>query len=561
MHDQDLNNPVQLEHILSKLKILEERISVVEGKIIAGQYQETAGITLPEQEERPESITAEPEVSMESRIGGYGLALLGNIVLLFGIVLITNYIRAAGFSLYSSIFGVFSVAATVFLSHAIRKSVPHMSKMFRFIGHVLLFYVVLMLHFFNQDPVITNKAIAIPLLLGVVIYNAYYSIRIKSEFYAVVTLVMILTVAVIAKNTQLLFALTTCAAIGSFLLLYKYQWKTVLLLSLFTTYMMFVYWIFSDKSVFNGNTTHFHHFSHFYLLGIAGVFSLVTLLPENNAISKNFIFISVFLNGIIFSSLLALFVFLFFSTEYTGLFLCISAYCIVFSIILKKYSPWIFSPALYALYGFVSLSTAIFGYAGLPDSYLFLSAQSLLVVSMALWFRSKIIVTMNSVLFVLLILAYFSSKEFINSANFSFAFVALITARIINWKKERLEIKTEMLRNIYLISAFGLLLFALYKAVPDKYITLSWIISAVLYFLLSLVLKNVKYRWMAIFTMLASAIYLLLFDLSNISIVYRIGAFMFLAVISIAISLYYTKRKNKDDETPEIETKEETKPE
>ena len=71
---------------------------------------------------------------------------------------------------------------------------------------------------------------------------------------------------------------------------------------------------------------------------------------------------------------------------------------------------------------------------------------------------------------------------------------------------------------------------------------------AIGYFVYSIIFKNVRYRWMAIITMIAAAFYLFLFDLSRISIVFRIVTFLFLAIISISISLYYNRPK-KDTET------------
>ena len=48
----------------------------------------------------------------------------------------------------------------------------------------------------------------------------------------------------------------------------------------------------------------------------------------------------------------------------------------------------------------MAMSIALYGLVGLPRVYLLLSVQSLLVVSMALWFRNRLIVVMNSLLFL-----------------------------------------------------------------------------------------------------------------------------------------------------------------
>ena len=123
---------------------------------------------------------------------------------------------------------------------------------------------------------------------------------------------------------------------------------------------------------------------------------------------------------------------------------------------------------------FVALSVTVFGIYGLPRAYFLLALQSLLVVSMALWFRSKVIVVMNTFLFIILLIVYLATVHSLDSANFAFALVSLVTARTLNWQKKRLEIKTELLRNTYLIIGFSMMLYALYKIVPGNYVTLSW---------------------------------------------------------------------------------------
>ena len=194
------------------------------------------------------------------------------------------------------------------------------------------------------------------------------------------------------------------------------------------------------------------------------------------------------------------------------------------------------------------MSIALYGLVGLPKVYLLLSVQSLLVVSMALWFRNKLIVVMNSLLFMTILAIYlFSYQKHDDGVNFSFALVALISARIINWQRSRLQIQTDLIRNLYMIEGFIMVLYALIHAVPKQFVTLSWTMAALLYFLISILLKNVKYRYMALGTMICAAFYLFIVDLARIEIVYRVLALLFLAAISIGISIYYTNRIKKPD--------------
>jgi hypothetical protein len=190
----------------------------------------------------------------------------------------------------------------------------------------------------------------------------------------------------------------------------------------------------------------------------------------------------------------------------------------------------------------MGMSIAFYGLLGFPRVYLLLAVQSLVVVSMALWFRNRLIIIMNSLLFLVILIVYLLSSKNISSVNFCFALIALISARIINLKNSRLQIKTDLIRNLYMIEAFFMILLALFHAVPKQFVTFSWTMAALLYFIISLLLKNIKYRYMALGTMICSAFYLFIVDLARIGIIYRVLALLFLAAISIGISIYYTNR-------------------
>jgi hypothetical protein len=253
------------------------------------------------------------------------------------------------------------------------------------------------------------------------------------------------------------------------------------------------------------------------------------------------------INGILFTILLLLIVLRFYNADYIALFTVITVSSLIYSIVLHSRSDWNFASAFYSLYGFMAMSIALYGIFGLPRVYLLLTVQSLLVVSMALWFRNRLIIVMNSLLFLTILIVYLLSSKNISVVNFSFALIALISARIINWKSSRLNIKTDLIRNLYMLEGFFMMLLALLHAVPRQFVTFSWTMAALLYFIISLLLKNIKYRYMALGTMICSAFYLFLVDLARIEIIYRVLALLFLAAISIGISIYYTNRVKKTD--------------
>jgi hypothetical protein len=288
-----------------------------------------------------------------------------------------------------------------------------------------------------------------------------------------------------------------------------------------------------------------HHSGFIYLFGLGACFSVAILFRKKDASSDDFLIGVTITNGLLFTLLLLLFVLRFFASAYVSLFAGITICSLIYSTILHSKSDWNFASAFYSLYGFMAMSIALYGLFGLPRVYLLLSVQSLLVVSMALWFRNRLIAILNCLLFTAILAVYLMSSKSFDGVNFSFALIPLISARIINWKRSRLQIETDLIRNLYLFEGFFMVLFALFHAVPKQYITLSWTMAALAYFLLSFILKNVKYRYMALGTMICAACYLFIVDLARIELIYRVLALLFLAAISIGISMYYTNRTKK----------------
>jgi len=94
-----------------------------------------------------------------------------------------------------------------------------------------------------------------------------------------------------------------------------------------------------------------------------------------------------------------------------------------------------------------------------------------------------------------------------------------------------------------------MVLYSLHESVPPHFVTLSWALSAMLFFILSVLIRNIKYRWLAILTMIVTVFYLFIVDLKNISLGYRIVALLFISIISLGISIFYTRRiKSKGEE-------------
>jgi uncharacterized membrane protein len=200
----------------------------------------------------------------------------------------------------------------------------------------------------------------------------------------------------------------------------------------------------------------------------------------------------------------------------------------------------------------MALSISVYGYSDLPGSFIFLAWQSLVVLAIAIWFRSNLIVLMNTMLYIVILLAYLITSPSIDTYNFSFTFIAIASARILNWQQNRLDLKTDSIRNFYLVITFFIMLYTLYNAVSKDYVTISWGLAAVAYMIMSVILKNVKYRWLAFLTLVAAVVNLFMFDISKMGVGYRIIAFIFVGLTILGVSFYYTRKikSNKPEEKP-----------
>jgi hypothetical protein len=534
-----LRNMHSLELRLSRLESA-LNITYIESVSTPEEQLEASAILINENETIPE------ERGIESQIGRFGLAWLGNIVLLFGITFLSQYIMILGHRFFSALFGFLATGALFFLADYIKKSNEHLSSVLKMNSLVLLFYTTLRLHFFTLSPLIPHKTIAVVLLLLLVGIQIYLSVRYQSQAYGALAVFFSLTTAIMGDSTNLTLTIVVFTSVATVYSFKRYNWEALLIVTVFLVYITFFLWLFGNPLA--GHPMQMiteHQYGVIYLMLLGAAFSIISYFRKSDSVSDDFQVSVIFINGILFTLILLLIVLRYFSTGYVTLFTIVTVFSLMYSILLHSKSDWHFASAFYALYGFMAMSISLYGVVGLPKVYLLLSLQSLIVVSMALWFRNRLIIVVNSLLFMTIMVVYLVTSKNDNGVNFCLALTALVSARIINWKRSRLQIKTDLIRNFYMIEGFLMMLLALYHAVPKQFVTFSWTMAALLYFVISLLLKNIKYRYMALGTMICSAFYLFIVDLARIELIYRVLALLFLAAISIGISIYYTNRVKK----------------
>ena len=529
------------ESLLERIQLLEKRLVKVESLLRLEWVGDKTN--QPTDIDEEETFTVD---TAESHIIEYGLAWLGGVVFFFGIAFLMAYTASLGHIGLSRIVAYLSTMILLGISYYLRKSFPILTNVLNVCCSILFFYITTRLYFFTPVPIIEQKGLVIALMLIIIAVQMYHALQKNSEIRGALAVSFIIATAVFSDSSYITFAILLITAIGTLVLFnYKLWWK-LHIYSLFMVYIAHLLWLL-------GNPFMGHEFgvvqssqgNLFFILAYAVVYVLSIFISKDK-LDSNMPLISITIwNALAFSLLMLVIIPAFYAEVYISIFSGIAFFCLVFAVILKKKSLRNFAPATYACFGFMAMSIAIYGYAGLPNAYFLLALQSFLVVSMALWFRSKIIVVANAFLYIFMLVAYLITSESIDSINFSLAFTALATARILNLQKERLTLKGEIYRNIYLLIGCFMVLFSLSKILPSNYVTLAWTAVAFGFFFLSIILRNIKYRYLSILTIVVTAGHLFFIDLGQMEIGYRVIAFIVFAVISLGLSLYYTKRIRK----------------
>lgn len=527
--------------INERLNRLESRISKIEAHLRYMAHREA--YEKEEMEEDREQIIRTPEGNtLESSMVEYGLTWLSTIVFLFGIIFLMIYIRNLGYPLLATITGYIAAAVLFTFTYLFRKSLAPNVLFLNASGLLLVYFVTLKLHFFSAEPLVQSTGFTLVLVFFTILSQVWYAIKRKSELLAFMSLLIIIITGIVSDITMISLS---CFALASGLSLFyfiRYHWWRQLTASIIFVYLAHMMWLFGNP--FMGHTmkaieSHQNNIVFLFIYGF--VYSSTMIISNNEKVSDYALGTISIINAIGFSVLIALDTLIFYKVDYVWIFGVITISCLLYAALLKKTVSTLFAPALYACFGFMALSICIYGSTGLPDSYYWLAMQSLIVVSMALWFRSRIIVVVNTLLFILILLIYMVNSESIDTINFVFALVALATARILNWRKDRLTLKTEIYRNIYLIIGFIMVLYAISEAVPTQYVALSWTGTAILYLVLSILLKNIKYRWMSFLTILCTGGHILFVDMAKLDMGYKVITFLIFAAITIGLTMYYTR--------------------
>jgi hypothetical protein len=535
-------NDVTNKEILQHLKSIEARISKIEAHIDLQPSESEEYI-----EEEPIISKRKPETDeeLEFRIGQYWFAKLGIFVFLVG-WLIANTLHFDDINQIIPVaIGFITGLVVISTAFFIRNKFPHISGWVLGSGFAIIYLAVLRMHFFSLSPVVTNIISILVMLYIVSVITIVTGIKWKSPYLTSLGITAALLSGLIGDYSYLIFITIAFVAILSSNLKLKLNWDGLLNFTIIAAFFVHLLWFINNPIL--GKALEVQTdvpLNLLFILIYQIIFSLAFLndkkTEENLAPSLSVLAITSIGYG------LFLLITILSTPPLAQVYhLLASAIYLVFAVLFFKIKQSRVSTFFYAMTGYGALSIAIILQFDKPDFFMWLCWQSFLVVSTAVWFRSKFIIVANFIIFLLIFIAFLIVSAATSWISLSFGFVALFSARILNWKKDVLELKTEYMRNAYLLTAFFIIPYTLYNMLPSGYVAFSWIVVAILYYVFSLILKNVKYRYMSLATFMLTVLYVFVLGITSEETIFKILSFLVLGAALVIISVVYTKNRNK----------------
>ncbi len=533
--------------LVEQFRMLENRIARIEEQLgISDGIIESP--LLVQKATSVDNVSSQAEADdLEFEVGQKWFAKVGIVVIAIGIVFLLTFPYSDIPVMAPGLFGYVLAGGLFLLSHLWRNTFDTVSRYLRGAAMALLFFTTLRLFYFGAEPAFSIKSWGgILLFASVVVVNFVVALRRKSPYLFGLALVSGFgsSVAIgigwfIPPTIILLCVLIVYARV-------RFGWSGVLLYGTVLAYLTHCIWILNNPLL--GNELKFvlyPELSIYLPLAYALILASGTLLRSNRETENVSEFIASFLIGVASYVLFLAYTIAVFSSSIAHAHLIASivflGLAIVFWIVEKsKYSTF-----TYAIIGYMALSVAIAKVFPIPGVFVWLSVQSILVVATAVWFRSRFIVVANFFIYLMMIIGYLFVAHEETGISVGFGIVALASARILNWQQDRLELKTELMRNAYLASAFFVFPYALYHLVPHEYVGLAWVGIAMFYYAMNLIVSAQKYRWMGHLTLILTVMYVLIIGIFQLEPTYRILSFLILGTVLLITSLIFTRLRSR----------------
>ncbi len=492
---------------------------------------------------------------LEFMVGQNWLASVGILVLTFGVGF-ALLLPLAGLPPYlPSLIGGGVAGVLLFLSFRLRTLFELVAGYFRGAGMALLYFSVLRLFFFGDQHVLAIDSMAGPVLLSaVVLANIAAALTLRSAWLLTIALFTgFFTVVVIGAPWFVFVGTALLLGVGAWAVVtFEWPWLQLFLIPAGTLahllWMMNRPWQGRSMELLAKPAA-----GVYFVLVYVAINAMATYLRHDHSDEEPSTIVAVLLNCGAGFALFMLATLAAAPAVFGPAHLVATAVFLGLAVAFYLREASRISTFFYAMTGYLALSVALSKLIPVPTLFIWLSAQSLLVVATALLFRSRLIVVGNFFIYAGIVCAYVTVAENESGISIGFGIVALLTARILRWQQDRLELKSEMTRNAYLASAFLVFPYSLYHLVSRSFVSVAWVGIAVAYYLMNLVVRSPKYRWMGHLTLLLTALYMIVVGIFQLAPAYRIASFLVLGSVLLVVSLVFTmvrarRREAREDQ-------------
>ena len=530
--------------IEKRVALLEERLARIEARLSTDLP--TGAVTAAEEprlgpsgENVTSSAPIPTEDELERQVGQPGFALAGVIALTIGVSYMLSLPYPKLPAALPAVLGITLAMGLLVVAQFTRRRAGVLIAGIRGSAMVLLFFATLRLYFFSPQPALALDSFAgRSVLILAVMVNLAVAWERRSAWLVLLAFMMGCAAAIVVNATAFLLPtllFLTAAAIAA----ERWRgWTALPLAGLPLVYLTYFAW--SIGNPFMGGRFHYVTASTVApatLLLIVALFAAGSLFRKQHDAEDGLTNTVALLNCVLGYACFLLHTAAAFPHSFVALhtaaFAILLGGAVLFWIRERSRVPTF----LYALTGYAALSMAILKAAPSPEVFVWLSLQSVVVVATAIWFRSRLIVVANFLIYAAIVLGYMLVAERETGISIGFGLVALVSARILNWQRDRLELKTDLMRNAYLFSAFVVFPYALAHLVPGRDVALAWIGLAVGYYVLSLIGRNQKYRWMGHATLGLAALFLVLAGPDRLNPAYRVASFLALGTVLLVVSM------------------------
>lgn len=532
--------PVNIEETLARL---EKRLARVEWEL---GFRES-----PDAFRAPEVNPLRVGGELEMAVGQNLFAKVGIIVLAIGVALAMS-LPWAGLppALPSGIGWALAVCLLV-LARVLPKSLSLLARYFWGAGMILIFFATLRLSYFGARPVFAaDSQIEAALLAVAVAINLGIAWWRRTVFQFVVALLTGYAAALAVGAPWYVFGMITVLSLYAVLAARKFDNPWLVVLATPLAYVTYLGWAVGDPVIGHKPEVAAGPFAGVCLLLVWMVMHAAAMSWRRDRAKEE---PEVLIGSVFNCGGYALFL-LHTLASFGGVFIPAN---IVASLVLLSLAVMFWmregsrvSTFIYAMAGYAALNMALIKAFPIPELFVWLSAQSLLVVTTAIWFRSRFIIIANFLIYLVVVTCYMVLVTRETGISLVFGVVALTSARILNWQKDRLELKTELMRNAYLTAVFVVFPYALYHLVPQAWVAVSWVCIALFYYLMTVLTKSRKYRWLGHNTLLLTVAYILIIGVAKLQGTQRIVSFLILGSVLLVVSLVFTVIRSRQTHKP-----------